>query len=254
MKNFILVFGSIILLALIGIGITSFIEHITKKDTAEKESEPDQYPILNQTFVTQTSNPNDMRCGAFVLAFYQWLKQGKTVSSNFEEDYALVDSIYPNVKFGEKYESINGMNLSFMSCPIKILDYAASTMGITSTQYYWDDSVWEMNIIHDAILEKDSQLFSRHSSRKNTGGIPDLETGQFAIVVFSMVLPNGTPISFHWILFHKIFLGYVLYDPFFGIVRFATEEELRGTQSITVTYPGLSERIITSLNSGIILP
>jgi hypothetical protein len=209
----------------------------------------------DQIFVTQTSDANDLRCGAFSLAFYKWLKEGKTYSSDQTTDYSTVDSIYTNVKFGSAYSNVGGMDLSASSNPLKMLHYAIDTLGESSAEFYRDSTIPEMEGIHTAISTNDSSLLTTYTAKDKTGGIPTLNNGDYAIVVCAVYFANGIgPISLHWILFHKTLTGYIFYDPYFGMAKSATENQLRGIEQISVTYPEFGERRLQSMNSCLFLP
>jgi hypothetical protein len=216
-------------------------------------------PEINETFVTQTSNPNDLRCGAFSMAFYKWLKEGKTYSLDQTADYNTVDNIYSAIKFGSAYSSVyvTGMgtiNLSQSSNPLNLLHYANSTLGYTSAEFYRDETIQQMEDIYNAISANDGTLLGTYSSKSKTGGIPSLSTGQYAIVVFLVSDIYNMPLSLHWILFHKTTNGYEYYDPYFGKPLSATEAQLRGSTHISVNYAGIGQRKLKSFNSCLLLP
>ena len=207
-----------------------------------------------QTFVTQTFDPGDLRCGAFSMAFYKWLNyEGKTYSSDQTADYSIVDNIYTQITFGSAYSNIGEYNLSATGNPLKMLDYACTVLGNTSAEFYRDNTIPEMEGIHTAITFLDSDLFAGYAAKDKTGGIPALGTGQYAIVVFSVALVNDTFEALHWILFHKTASGYELYDPYLGKAIPANENQLKGREPIFVTYP-VGDRKLLSMNSCLYLP
>jgi len=210
-------------------------------------------------FVTQTSDPSDFRCGAFSIAYYQWLKAGKTYSSNEAADYAVVDAIYYQIKFGNLYNAVavTGMgthNMSGASSPLNMLHYIVNQSLNTGAEFFIDDSNPAMNDIYNAIRTNDGELLASYSSKLKTGGIPTLRIGQYAIVVFLISMPNGAPVDLHWVLFYRNSNGYEFYDPFFGTALSATESQMKGSEPILVTYPGFGDRILTSMNSCLLLP
>jgi hypothetical protein len=211
-------------------------------------------PDTDQTFVTQTSDQDDLRCGAFSMAYYKWLNEGKTYSLDQAADYSIVDSIYSQIKFGNAYSNVAGLDLSTMSSPLQMLRYANTTLGETSAEFYRDSSISEMEGIYTAISNFDSSLLSTYSSKSKTGGIPALVANQYAVVVFSVELTNGTPVALHWILFHRTSSGYEYYDPYFGVAKSATVAQLKGDTTISVNYPGIGNRILRSMNSCLFLP
>lgn len=200
-----------------------------------------------KTFVTQKPYP-DMMCGAYTLAYYKWLKSGKTYSENEAADRSEVLAIYNQVKFGSSYSSVNvtgiGIrNLSVANNPLKMLDYAVEVLGKSTTKFYYDSNNPVLVSMKNSIETNDSTLMTKHSDRIHTIGIPALNIGQYVLVLFR--LGEG---SLHWILCHNNRNGLVFYDPYFGEARPITDAQMRGNSTLQVTYSTLE-----SLNSCLFL-
>jgi len=203
-------------------------------------------------FVTQASNPNDQMCGAYCLAFYKWLKAGKTYSENEAEDRSEVQTIYNQVVFGSAYSNVSvmgiGVNLSMSNNPIKMLDFSVETLGKNTARLYYDSNTPALVDIKNAIETNDAFLMAKHSERIFTAGIPVLNSGQYAIVLF-LVVENW---ALHWILFHNTGNGLAYYDPYFGEARTATDAQMRGVATLQVAYFN-NLRTLQSLNSCLFL-
>jgi len=210
-------------------------------------------------FVTQTTVSSDLRCGAFSLAYYKWIKEGKIVSSNATADYATVDAIYAQIKFGSLYSAvaITGMgtqDLSATSCPLNMLHHAVAELANTGAEIYRDATIPAMNDIYNAIGINNGDLLATYNAKVKTGGIPTLNVGQYAVVVFFVASPGEMSGSLHWVLFHRNSSGYQFIDPYFGTPMPATEAQMKGSATISVTYPVFGARILQSMNSCLLLP
>jgi len=199
-------------------------------------------------FVTQKPYP-DMMCGAYSLAFYKWLKSGKTYSKNEAADRKEVAAIYNQVKFGTSYSRVDvtGMgvqNLSAANNPIKMFDYVVEVLGKSTAKFYYDSNNPALVSIKNSIEANDATLMTKHSERILSIGIPSLNVGQYAIVLFRV----GKGASLHWILCHNNENGLVFYDPYFGEARPITDAQMRGNSTLEVKYANLQ-----SLNSCIFL-
>jgi hypothetical protein len=207
-------------------------------------------------FVKQSTDPSDQMCGSYSLAYYKWLKAGKTYTEDESADRAEVSTIYAAVKFGTQYSavSITGFgiqNLSILNNPLKMLDYAVTEFGNTDAELYRDETNLALNDIYTAIQTRDTQLVNTYNTKIKTGGIPALGNDQYAIVLFRVTDNN----AMHWILFHKTARGLEYYDPYFGIAKKATDAQIRGTMSITAKYPHpIGKKTLCSLNSCLLLP
>ena len=201
-----------------------------------------------KTFVTQKPYP-DMMCGAYSLAFYKWLKSGKTYSQNEAKDRAEVVAIYNQVKFGSSYSSVKVTNMgvqnfSIANNPVKMLDYAVEVLGKSTAKFYYDNNNPALVSIKNSIEENDTTLITKHAERIFINGIPALNVGQYALVLF--LIGKGT--SLHWVLCHNTENGLMAYDPYFGVARPITDAQMRGNSTLQVTYS-----ILQSLNSCLFL-
>jgi hypothetical protein len=195
-------------------------------------------------------------CGSYSLAYYTWLKQGRTYSENESADRAEVTAIYNEVLFGPSYSAVvipilGTQDLSILNNPLKMLRYAVTELNRTEAKLCYDDTSPVLDALYSAVQSRDSQLVSDYLAKIETGGIPVLNNGQYAIVLF-LVTDNN---AMHWILFHKTAGGLEYYDPYFGTAKTATEAQLRGTEDIPAHYPSpIGNRTLHSLNSCLLLP
>jgi hypothetical protein len=201
-----------------------------------------------KTFVTQKPYP-DMMCGAYSLAFYKWLKSGKTYSENEAADRAEVVTIYNQVMFGTSYSrvdvtSMGVQNFSAANNPVKMLDYAVEVLGKSTAKFYYDSNNPALVSIKNSIEANDVTLMTKHSDRIFAVGIPALNVGQYALVLFRV----GKGASLHWVVCHNNGNGLVFYDPYFGEARPITDAQMRGSSTLQVTYS-----ILQSLNSCLFL-
>jgi len=197
-----------------------------------------------KTFITQKPYP-DMMCGAYSLAFYKWLTSGKTYSENEAVDRAEVAAIYNQVMFGTSYSRANVTGVSVASSnPAKMLDYSVEVLGKSTAKLYYDSNNPALISIKKTIEEIDASLMMKHSDRFIAIGIPALDVGQYAIVLFRV----GKGASLHWILCHNTGNGLVAYDPYFGEARTITDAQMRGSSTLQVSYS-----ILQSLNSCLLL-
>ena len=199
-----------------------------------------------KTFVTQKPYPDTM-CGAYTLAYYKWLKSGKTYSENEMADRSEVVAIYNQVMFGTSYSSVNvtnigALNLSVANNPLKMLDYVVEVLGKSTAKFYYDSNNPVLVSIKNSIEANDATLMAKHSDRIHSAGIPALNVEQYALVLFQV---GG---SLHWILCHNTGNGLVSYDPYFGEARPITNAEMRGNSALQVSYSTLQ-----SLNSCLLL-
>jgi hypothetical protein len=213
----------------------------------------------DKTFVKQTSAPGDLRCGAFCMAFYKWLKEGKTYSADQSADYNTVNSIYDEVKFGSAYSSVSitgigTMNLSAYNNPLKLLVYADTKLENSSAKFYRDTSDAMINDIYNEVLAHDSSIMRTYGEKIKTGGIPSLANDDYAIVVILVTNALDTPINIHLLLFHKTPDGLEYYDPYSGVSKQATEEQLRGAEIIEIDDAEEGLLKLRSLNSCLLLP
>jgi hypothetical protein len=201
-----------------------------------------------KTFVTQNPYP-DMMCGAYTLAYYKWLKSGKTYSENETEDRTEVVTIYNQVVFGPSYSKVDvrGMgvqNFTAYNNPVKMLDYAVEVLGKSTAKFYYDRNNPALVSIKNSVETNDPALMTKHSDRTLNLGIPALNVGQFALVLFRV----GNGVALHWVLCHNTGNGLVFYDPYFGEARPITDAQMRGNSTLQVTYSTLQ-----SLNSCLLL-
>jgi hypothetical protein len=179
------------------------------------------------------------------LSFYKWLTSGKTYSENEAADRAEVVAIYNQVVFGASYSKANVIGVSVAaSNPVKMLDYAVEILGKSAAKFYYDDNNPALVSIKKVIETNDASLIMKHSYRIITNGIPTLNVGQYAIVLFRV----GKSTSLHWILCHNTGNGLMFYDPYFGEARPITDAQIRGSSTLQVTYS-----MLQSLNSCLLL-
>ena len=193
-----------------------------------------------KNFVTQKPYP-DMMCGAYSLAFYKWLSSGKTYSENEATDRAEVTAIYNQVMFGTSYAKANVTGVTVSSSnPVKMLDYSVEVLGKSKAKLCFDSNNPALVSIKKTIETIDASLMAKHSDRILAIGIPALDVGQYAVVLFRV----GKSTSLHWILCHNTGNGLMAYDPYFGEARAITDAQMRGVSTLQVSYS-----ILQSLNS-----
>ena len=173
----------------------------------------------------------------------------KTYSENETEDRAEVVAIYNQVVFGRSYSKVDvrGMgvqNFTAYNNPVKMLDYAVEVLGKSTARFYYDRNNPALVSIKNSVETNDPALMTKHSDRILNIGIPELNVGQFALVLF--LVGNGS--ALHWVLCHNTVNGLVFYDPYFGEARPITDAQMRGNSTQQVTYSTLQ-----SLNSCLLL-
>ena len=197
-----------------------------------------------KTFVTQNPYPDTM-CGAYSLAYYKWLKSGKTYSDNEAADRSEVETIFNQVKFGSSYSNVDVTSIGFRNLPVandplKMLDYAVEVLGKSTAKFYYDSNNSTIVFIKNLIEANDSTLMKKHSNRVISSGIPTLNVGQYAIVLFLV----GKGPTMHWVLCHNTENGLVAYNPSDGEARSITVVQMQGKSSYS---------ILQSLNSCLLL-
>ena len=206
-----------------------------------------------RTFVTQSSDPSDQMCGAYSLAFYKWLKAGKAHSESEATDRFEVQTIYNQIMFGPAYFNVSAtgmgvVNLSMANNPVKMLDFSVEVLEKSTAKFFYDGNNPALVDIKNYIETNDASLMTKHSDNISTIGIPVLNSGQYAIVLFLVV----ESLSLHWILFHNTGSNLVYYDPYFGEAKVAREAQMRGNSTLQATYFNSPSKL-QSLNSCLFL-
>jgi len=202
-----------------------------------------------QHFVTQQAYP-DLMCGAYCIAYYNWLSNDKTQSENEAEERSEVKAIYNQIKFGDAYnhvtiDQMGTQDLSATSDPLKILNFVVENLNKSNSKLYYDGSNAALIDIKNTIQIHDGALMSQYSDDILSTGIPTLQDGQYAIVLFLI----GEQ-SMHWMLCHKKENEFYLYDPYVGFAQSIKESQVLGTEPLEHSKKEAKKQ---SLNSCILI-
>lgn len=204
---------------------------------------------ITQKFVTQQAYP-DLMCGAYCIAYYNWLSNNKTQSENEVEERSEVKTIYNQIKFGSAYnhvtiDQMGTQDLSATSNPLKILNFVVENLNKSNSKLYYDGNNTALVDIKNNIQIHDSVLMNQYSDDILNTGIPTLQDGQYAIVLFLI----GEQ-SMHWMLCHKKENKFYIYDPYVGFAQSIKESQVLGIEPLEHSKKEAKKQ---SLNSCILI-